>query len=120
MNSYKTHRDLDVWKISMDFTIDLYAITDTFQTDEKFGLVMQIRRAAVSIPSNISEGAARFSSKEFVYFLYIALGSVAEIETQLEIAFRLDYINSTKLEQETLDRIRRMLIGLIKQIQTKV
>ena len=116
MNTLKTHRDLDVWKLSMDLVIDLYTITATFPVSEKFGLVSQIRRAGVSICSNIAEGAARSHSKEFVQFLYISLGSVAEIETQLEISRRLGYLKSKDKQQEILDRIRRMLVGLIKHV----
>jgi four helix bundle protein len=120
MNKFKTHRDLDVWKVSMDFVIDLYRITETFPNAEKFGLIQQIRRAGVSISSNIAEGAARFHSKEFVHFLYISLGSVSEVETQLEIALRLEYLKSTDLQKELLDRIRRMLIGLIKHVEKEL
>jgi len=115
MNSLKTHRDLDVWKVSMDLVIDLYNITEAFPNAERFGLVMQIRRAGVSLCSNIAEGAARSHSKEFVHFLYISLGSVSEVETQLEISLRLEYLKSTDLQKEMLDRIRRMLVGLIKK-----
>jgi four helix bundle protein len=100
----------------MDLIIDLYKITDSFPNMEKFGLVMQIRRAGVSICSNIPEGAARSYPKEFSQFLYISLGSVSEIETQLEIALRLKYIESSTQQQEMLDRIRRMLVGLIKSV----
>ena len=116
MNTLKTHRDLDVWKLSMDLVIDLYTITATFPVSEKFGLVSQIRRAGVSICSNIAEGAARSHFKEFVQFLYISLGSVAEVETQRDIALRLGYLQSTDSRQEMLDRIRRMLVGLIKHV----
>jgi len=116
MDSVKTHRDLDVWKVSMDLVIDLYVLTENFPNAEKFGLVSQIRRAGVSICSNIAEGAARSHFKEFAQFLYISLGSVAEIETQLDIALRLGYLQSTDNRQEMLDRIRRMLVGLIKRV----
>jgi four helix bundle protein len=115
-DAIKSHKDLDVWKVSMDFVIELYGLTEHFPASEKFGLVMQLRRAGVSISSNIAEGAARAHSKEFVQFLYVSLGSVSEVETQLEIAFRLQYIDSIALQMNTLDRIRRMLIGLIKRV----
>jgi four helix bundle protein len=117
MNTYKTHRDLDVWKVSMDFVIDLYKITEAFPNGEKFGIVSQIRRAGVSICSNIAEGAGRFYPKEFVQFLYISLGSVSEVETQLEITLRLKYLDTMDQQKEMLDRIRRMLIGLINRVQ---
>jgi four helix bundle protein len=117
MSTLKSHLDLDVWKISIDFVIDLYKVTNMFPNEEKFGLSLQLRRAGVSISSNIAEGAARFHEKEFVQFLYISLGSVAEVETQLEIALRLGYIKSINLEKAMLDRIRKMLIGLIKNVR---
>ncbi|MGB8375015.1 MAG: four helix bundle protein, partial [Salegentibacter sp.] len=82
----KSHKDLTVYKTSIDLVIDVYQISGSFPDVEKFGLTSQIRRAAVSIPSNISEGAARNSKKDFIRFLYIALGSLAEMETQMEIA----------------------------------
>jgi four helix bundle protein len=83
------HKDLEVWKKSMDLVEDVYALSKFFPNDEKFGLTNQIRRASVSVPSNISEGAARKSDKEFIQFLYIALGSLSELETQYLIAVRL-------------------------------
>lgn len=100
----------------MDLVIDLYHLTDQFPKEEKFSLNLQIRRAGVSVCSNIAEGAARAHSKEFIQFLYISLGSLAEIETQLEIAERLGYHVSSVEMGETLSRIRRMLIGLIKKV----
>jgi four helix bundle protein len=72
------HKDLEVWKKSMDLVEDVYALSKFFPNDEKFGLTNQIRRASVSVPSNISEGAARKRDKEFIQFLYIALGSLSE------------------------------------------
>ena len=71
----KTHKDLDVWKLSIDFVTDIYKVTSSFPKEDQFGLTNQIRRAAVSVPSNIAEGAARNSDKEFLRFLYISLGS---------------------------------------------
>ncbi|MCX6268968.1 MAG: four helix bundle protein [Bacteroidetes bacterium] len=120
MKTLVTHRNLDVWKVSMDFVIDLYRITDGFPSSEKFGLASQIRRAGVSVCSNIAEGAARHYSKEFIQFLYIALGSVVEIETQLEIAFNLGYLRSIEAEKGTLDRLRKMLVRLIQAIEKKI
>ena len=114
-----THRNLDVWKLSMDFVVDLYMITESFPNTEKYGLSGQLRRAGVSICSNIAEGAARHYSKEFMQFLYFALGSVSEIETQLEIAHRLGYLKSIVTEKETIDRLRRMLVSLIRAIRRK-
>lgn len=112
----RTHKDLDVWKKAMSFVTELYKITATFPKDERYGLTSQMRRAAVSIPSNISEGAARQSNKEFIQFLYIALGSNVEIETQLNIARNLNFINDETFEKmdEDQNEISRMLMGLIK------
>jgi four helix bundle protein len=76
------HKDLDVWKKSMNLVVLIYDITSKFPSDERFGLTSQMRRAAVSIPSNIAEGAARKGDKEFIQFLMIALGSLSEVETQ--------------------------------------
>lgn len=111
----KTHKDLEVWKNSLQLVIDLYKITDSFPRTEVFGLSSQIRRAAVSIPSNIAEGAARKSSKEFTQFLHIANGSLAELETQLIIALRLAFISEDTFItiNNKLNIIRSQLTGLI-------
>lgn len=116
----RTHRDLDVWKKSMDFVTKLYKVTIDFPKSEIYGLTGQIRRSAVSIPSNIAEGAARESKKEYIRFLYIALGSVAEIETQLIIANNLQYLDDTSFNilDENKDEIGRMLYGLIRYRKT--
>lgn len=89
----KTHKDLEVWKKSVEFVTDLYKVTQDFPKEEFYGLTSQMRRAAVSIPSNIAEGSARQGNKELVQFLYIALGSAVELDTQLIIARNLTYIN---------------------------
>lgn len=107
------HKRLEVWKLSVEFVTDLYRETVKFPDIEKFALVQQLQRAAVSIPSNIAEGAARQTNKEFVQFLYIALGSCAEVETQLIIAKNLGYSIDEKIFQKN-ERIKRMLVGLIK------
>ena len=84
----KTHKDLDVWKFAIEFVTNIYKATSDFPDEEKFGLTSQLRRASVAIPSNIAEGAARNHPKEFIQFLYIALSSASEIETQLIIYHR--------------------------------
>jgi four helix bundle protein len=113
------HNDLEVWKKSIDFVTEIYKITKEFPKEEIYGLTSQIRRAAVSIPSNIAEGSGRKSDKEFIQFLYIALGSVAETETQLIIASKINYLeNSENIIKET-ETIRRMLLGLIKHLKGK-
>lgn len=113
----KSHKDLTVYVTSIDMVIDIYQLSQNFPDSEKFGLTSQIRRASVSIPSNISEGAARSSKKEFIRFLYIALGSVAEIETQLEIAYRLKFIKDTPEVVEKIIYIRRMILKLIQSLK---
>jgi four helix bundle protein len=117
-----THKDLEVWKKAMDFVIGLYKTTVSFPDDERYGLTSQLRRAAVSIPSNIAEGAARQSNKEFIQFLYIALGSTVEIETQLNIARNLNFIKADTFEKMDAEQneISRMLMGLIKYRKTRI
>ena len=80
---YRTHKDLDVWNKSIELAEKIYKVTSSFPKEEQYGIVSQIRRSVVSISSNIAEGAARNSKKEFIQFLYIALGSLSELETQL-------------------------------------
>ena len=114
--SVKTHKDLDVSKKSMDFITLLYKVTTNFPKDEIYGLTNQMRRAAVSIPSNIAEGAARKSNKEYIQFLYIALGSAAELETQLLTSKNVNYIDDKSFDLliKERDEIARMLFGLIR------
>jgi len=116
-----THKDLIVWKKSIEFVTEVYKITGTFPSEEKFGLVSQLRRAAVSIPSNIAEGAARNHDKEFIQFLSISLGSASEIETQLIIALNLNFISEDMFNELNLENmeIKKMLSGLIKSIKNK-
>jgi four helix bundle protein len=88
-----THKDLEIWKTGIDLVESIYKITETFPKHEVYGLISQMRRATVSIPGNIAEGAARKGKAEYLQFLYIALGSLSEIETQLIIAKRLSCIS---------------------------
>lgn len=113
-----THKDLNVWQKSIDFVTNVYQITKNYPKEEIYGLTNQLRRASISIPSNIAEGAARKHNKEFAQFLFIALGSASEIETQLIISRNLAYISEAqykKLNEEIIE-IRKMLNGLIKSI----
>lgn len=105
------YKDLKFWQLSRTFCSDIYIITKSFPDDEKFGLISQLRRASVSIPSNIAEGASRNSNKDFNRFLTIALGSCYEIETQLLISFDLKFINNIELENlnSTLNQIIKMM-----------
>ena len=114
----KSHKDLDVWKKAISLVTAIYVASQEFPSFEIYGLTSQIRRAAVSVPSNIAEGAARGSKKEFVRFLHIALGSLSELETQLLIAANLAYIkNMAGLDSEVI-KIRKMLLGLIRSLQS--
>ena len=117
----RTHKDLDVWKLSIDFVTEIYALTMRFPKEEQFGLTNQIRRASVSVPSNIAEGAGRRSDKEFLQFLYISLGSVQEIDTQILISLNLNYLTKSEYEilRIKLDQISKMLSGLIKSVKER-
>ncbi len=112
----KTHKDLDVWKKSMDLVMDVYRNTKTFPKEEIYGLTSQIRRAVISIPSNVAEGASRNSKKEFSQYLYIALGSASELETQILIAERLGYMQDSDKLLENTESIKKMLNGLIRHL----
>ncbi len=113
MNSFK---DLEVWKRGIDLVEDVYSLAAKFPANEQFGLVSQMRRAAVSIPSNIAEGQGRRNAKEFIQFLYIAKGSLAEIETQLIICERLGLISDLTALTDRMKVLRMMLIGLINKL----
>ena len=113
----KTHKDLDVWKESIFLVKDVYTLTKLFPKDEIYGLTSQMRRCAVSIPSNIAEGSARNYDKEFIQFLYISLGSLSELETQLIISIEINYINEYNFAK--LEKIKKMLLGLIKYLKSK-
>lgn len=118
----RTHKDLDVWKKGIEFVTAVYQATDSFPNSEIYGLTSQIRRSAVSIPSNIAEGATRQGVAEFKQFLHVALASAAELETQLVIAGNLEYIQES-LRNELLDElgtISHMIQGLIKSITRQI
>lgn len=108
------HKDLEVWKKSIEFVKDIYIITETFPQPEKFGIVSQMRRAAVSIPSNIAEGNARSSAKESARFIDVSIGSIAELETQLIISKELNFLDNINDLLERLKQINAMAIGLRK------
>ena len=116
----RSHRDLDVWKKSVTLVSEIYTVTRTFPPEEMYGLVNQMRRAAVSVPSNIAEGAARDSQKEFLRFLSIAIGSLAEMETQVLIAKNLKFLDTENHLCNEIEQIRRMLHGLINGVKRNV
>ncbi len=102
----------------MQLVKGVYRLSATLPREETYGLVAQMRRAAISVPSNIAEGAARDSLREFVQFLYVSLGSLAELETQLILAKEIFGCDTSSLE-DTINRLRRMLIGLIKSLRKR-
>ncbi|MBA3028658.1 MAG: four helix bundle protein [Desulfobacteraceae bacterium] len=114
----KTHKDLRVWQESLKLAKEIYTITNSFPKEETYGLVSQMRRAAVSVASNIAEGAARASNREFAQFLYIALGSLSELDTQWLLAKELEMTSSTP--ENSVDPIRKMLLGLIRSIKKSI
>ena len=116
----ESYRDLIAWRKAMELVTEVYRVTRVFPRDELYGLTNQLRRAAVSVPSNIAEGQARFSRKEFHHFLSRARGSLVEIETQLTIAQNLSYLNPQQT-QPLLDKaaeLGRVLNGLIASIKS--
>ncbi|NQT32437.1 MAG: four helix bundle protein [Candidatus Omnitrophica bacterium] len=115
----KSYKDLKVWQKGIEIVDKVYVATEKFPKKEMYSLASQAQRSAVSIPSNISEGFTRHHTKEYMQFLYIALGSCAELETQLIIANRRDYVDQEELEdlQEDIDHASRMLMNLIKSLR---
>lgn len=116
-----THRDLDVWKLSLDWVEAVYRRSADWPSDERFGLTGQVRRAAVSVAANIAEGAGRKGTGEFIHFLGIARGSLAEAETHLLIATRLGYLDADQLSMLLADveRIGRMLSALTARLKQR-
>ena len=114
----KNFEDLRIWQKGIEVVKDVYILTKKFPKEELYGLTSQMRRSAVSIPSNIAEGFRRYHNKEYKQFLYIALGSCAELETQIIIANELDYINETN-KTELIEKIKyicRMTVKLINKL----
>lgn len=119
--TFKSYRDLEVWQKSMRLAKRIYQVTQTFPGDERFGLTNQLRRAAVSVPSNLAEDHARFGAGEFSRFISITMGSIAELETQILLSSDLGYISGAVAEEVLgeLDGIGKMLRGLAKSIQRR-
>ncbi len=117
----RDYKDLLVWQQGIELVDKIYLITDKFPKQELYGLTNQMRRSAVSIPSNISEGFVRNHSREYIQFLYIALGSCAELDTQLVIAKNRNYVTQGKYSEltEYINHEIRMLVSLINSIQRK-
>jgi len=113
-------KKLDVWIKSIQFVSDIYRLTNTFPSVERFGLCSQMQRAAVSVPANIAEGTEKSSGKEFARFLEISLGSTFELETELLIAHNLSYIDNFTYEdiQNKISELQKMINGLKSKIQS--
>jgi four helix bundle protein len=114
----RNFRDLEVWKLGKEIVLDVYRVTKGFPKEEIYGLVAQMRRAAVSIPSNVAEGFNRKHNPEYRQLLYVALSSCAELETQIEVAYDLEFLSVGDRDKvlERLDHESRMLRNLIKRL----
>ena len=112
----KPHKRLDVWKLAVELAVSVYRVTEKFPGEERFGLTSQMRRAAVSIPSNIAEGAARKGRKEFAQFLHISRGSLSEMDTQLELARQLGFLDEADFKDLNgqMERVDMTLAGLLR------
>jgi four helix bundle protein len=115
-------KDLVVWQKAMEMVTEVYKLTDSFPKKEVYSLTDQIRRAGVSVPSNIAEGQAHHNNREFVHFLRHSSGSLAEVETQLHIAERLGYADATSIERilQRVNEVGRILNGLIGSIREQI
>ncbi len=116
----KTHKDLDVWKIGIGLVKDIYTLTNTFPKSENYGLSSQMQRCAVSIPSNVAEGATRQGKKEYIHFLYISLGSLAELETQIIIAKEVSYLDDILYFEKKIEELRRKLLSFINYLKKDI
>ena len=116
LNSYK---ELDVWNLSVELTVEIYSLTKRFPDSEKFGLIPQMQRAAVSVASNIAEGNGRQHRKEFKQFLHLSKASLFELSTQTEIAYRLGYFDDQERKRidDMTTRVQKMLNGLIYSLK---
>jgi len=117
----RPHEKLEVWQTAVELVVSVYKQTESFPKEKKFGLTSQIRRAAVSVPANIAEGAGRDSAREFAHFLSNAQGSASELATELLIAQRLGYLDQTTYSgmRAELDTVGRMIIGLSRHVKRK-
>jgi len=114
------YKDLNVWRESMDLVESIYRLIKFLPQEEMYALSSQLRRAVISIPSNIAEGQNRNTQKEFVQFLYVSLGSASEVETQLLIAKRLNYLQNIENELNQINKIRKMINALINSIKRNI
>ena len=118
----KSHKDLNVWNMSLDLATQVYKITDIYPKSEMYGITSQMRRATISISSNIAEGYSRGSEKEIVHFLYISLGSASELDTQVILSKRLGFIDEETFKDlsNNITIVRKMLNSLIASVKKKV
>jgi four helix bundle protein len=118
-NSTKPHKRLNAWNKAIDLTVDIYKLTEALPKAEIYGLSGQMRRASISVPSNIAEGAGRQTKKEFINYLHMAQGSLSELDTQLVIANRIGYITSDSYNEmeKKIETISKMITGLIKSLK---
>ena len=114
-----THKDLDVWNQAMELAVLTYRVTRAFPSDERYALASQMRRAAVSVLSNIAEGAARRTRPDFLHFLHVARGSLAELDAQAALADRLEFGNDSGRLQEAIKRVGQLLNGLIGKLKKR-
>ena len=115
----RKHHDLIVWKEFVNLVKEIYDLTACFPKEEIYSLTSQLRRSAISVPSNIAEGAARTTNKEFINFLSISRGSLSELETQIIIAKKIGYLDNTNQVMETIDKIFALINGLINSIKKR-
>ncbi|MBW6514042.1 MAG: four helix bundle protein [Candidatus Syntrophosphaera sp.] len=115
-----SYTDFDLYKLSIKLVLEVYKATEDFPRQEQFGLSSQMRRSAVSIPSNIAEGSGRHTTKEFIQYLYMSNGSLSELETHVEISRQLGFIRDTANLVDHIKRIRPMILQLIKTLSNKL
>jgi four helix bundle protein len=118
--SISSYRDLIAWQKAVDIVVDVYKATKGYPSEERFGLALQMRRAVVSIPSNLAEGQGRSTRKDYIHFLHIARGSIQELETQIIVSERLEFI-SKEIREGLLDRlgeVGRLVNGLIRSLSS--
>lgn len=116
----RSHHRLEAWQEAMKLAEEIYRMTGGFPKEEVYGLISQMRRAAVSVPSNIAEGAARGGAKEFLHFLLISRGSLSELETQLMLATKLGYMEKNNSIMEIVEKLFGLLGGLINSVKENV
>lgn len=117
----KSHKDLDAWKKAIDLSAEVYRLSGSFPKEEIYAMTGQMRRASVSIASNIAEGAARRTDKDFIHFLHMSLGSASDLDTQIEIVVRVGFADKDEMKvlQSKVGVISKMLYGLIRSVEQK-